>query len=471
MATAVHECTASVLEMREDWCITEDLMSGTRAMRRATERHMPKWPNEEPEAYKARIKTATLFPAYRRTVSVMAGKPFSKALTLGDAPQGVLDQWKPWADDIDRAGVSLNVFASEMLTEAVAHGLAGIYVDVPRAAEVPKNASGQTTQAAEKAAGVRPYFVRVKHNQILGWKLDEQGRLAMLRIFECAEVEDGDYGSVFRDRVRVLRPGSWELWERVSDKDFVMIDSGATNLDAIPFVPLYGQRVATMVGRPPLMDLAHLNVKHWQSQSDQDTILHVARVPILAMIGADDSSQLVVGGSSAVKLPTGAEIKFVEHTGASIKAGADSLTALEEQMVQTGAELMVQKPGQRTATEDSNDAEGNKCDLQRITESFEDALDQALVFAGKYVGLEAPRVTLFKDFGAATLSDASAQLVLLLQQGGIITKETALREEQRRGVISADIDVDVEIAAAAAEGPPLGALGQIDTPGALPEAA
>lgn len=466
MALAVHECTQSVLEMREDWCVTEDLMAGTRAMRKAGVRHMPRWPNEEQEAYEARVKTATLFPAYRRTVSVMAGKPFSKALTLGDAPQSVIDQWKPWTDDIDRAGVSLNVFASEMLTEAVAHGLAGIYVDVPRAAEVPKNASGVTTQAAEKAAGVRPYFVRVKHNQILGWKLDDQGRLAMLRIFECAEVEDGDYGSVFADRVRVLRPGSWELWERIGDKPFAMIESGTTNLDSIPFVPVYGERVATMVGRPPLMDLAHLCVKHWQSQSDQDTILHVARVPILAMIGADDNTKLTVGGSAAVKLPTGASLEFVEHTGAAIEAGQVSLDRLEEQMVQTGAELMVQKPGQRTATEDSNDAEGNKCDLQRITENFEDALDQALVFAGKYVNIEAPRVTLFKDFGAATLSDASAQLILLLQQGGIITKETALREEQRRGVISADIDVEVEIAAAAAEGPPLGSLGVIP-----PEAA
>lgn len=457
MPNAVHDCTKTVLEMREDWRITEDLMNGTRAMRKAGVRHMPKWPNEAQEAYEARVKTATLFPAYRRTVSVMAGKPFSKALTLGDAPQSVLDKWKPWTDDIDRSGVSLNVFAAETMIEAVAHGLCGIYVDVPKAAEVPRTEAGVTTLAAEQAAGVRPYFVRVNHNQILGWKLDDQGRLAMLRWMECAEVDDGDYGTKFVDRVRVVTPGSWELHENKGDGKggtrYEKIDGGSTSLDVIPFVPFYGKRVSTMVGLPPLMDLAHLSVKHWQSQSDQDTILHVARVPILAMIGADDQSQIVVGGSSAVKLPLGAEIKFVEHTGASIKAGADSLAALEEQMVQTGAELLVQKPGQRTATEDSNDAEGNKCDLQRITESFEDALDQALVFAGMYVKLEPPRVTLFKDFGAATLSDASAQLILSLQQGGLITRKTAIIEQQRRGVLSADIDPEVEASEAANEMP------------------
>jgi hypothetical protein len=116
---------------------------------------------------------------------------------------------------------------------------------------------------------------------------------------------------------------------------------------------------------PPLLDLAFLNVKHWQSQSDQDNILHVARVPILAIIGADEDDQIKIG-QQAVKVPLNGDIKFVEHTGKAIEAGHDSLEKLELQMIQTGAELLVMKPGQRTATESNNEAEGNKSDLQRI---------------------------------------------------------------------------------------------------------
>lgn len=428
-------------------------------MRERGEAYLPKWPNEEEDGYKARLRTATLFPAYRRTVDVMAGKPFAKPLTLGDIPEAQLKQWEPWTDDIDRQGVSLNVFASEMLTEAIGHGFAGIYVDMPPAANVATNASGQVTRAAETKAGMRPYFVRVMHHQILGWRLNENGALALLRFRECAEIADGEYGTQFAYRVRVLRPGSWELWERLGEKEYTQIAAGTTSLKAIPFVPVYGKRKAYMVGTPPLIDLAYLNVKHWQSQSDQDTILNVARVPILAMIGADDETHLTVGATSAVKLPINAEMKYIEHSGAAISAGAESLVALEEQMTQTGAELLVQKPGQRTATEDANDTEGNKCDLQRLAEQFEDSLDQALAFAGQYVGMEAPKVTLFKDYGAATLSDASAQIIVAMQQGGIITKKTAITEQQRRGILSPDIDPEVEIAEAEAEGPPPGTLG------------
>jgi hypothetical protein len=40
-----------------------------------------------------------------------------------------------------------------------------------------------------------------------------------------------------------------------------------------------------MRGSPPLLNLALLNIKHWQSQSEQDNILHVARVPLLVAYG------------------------------------------------------------------------------------------------------------------------------------------------------------------------------------------
>jgi hypothetical protein len=129
-------------------------------------------------------------------------------------------------------------------------------------------------------------------------------------------------------------------------------------------------------------------------------------------------------------------------------------------MIQTGAELLVAKPGQRTATEASNDAEANKSDLMRITEGFEDAINMALQFMGNWVGMpHGGSVSLFKDYGSLTLSDASAQLILSMQQGGLITRETAIREQQRRGLLDAELDPELELAAVEAEGPQLGGLG------------
>lgn len=458
MALAVNDPNDEIKALQDLWAILEPLDGGTPAMRQAKTKLLPQWPAEESAAYNARLATATLFPAWKRTVSVMAGKPFSKALTLTDADTRI----EKWAENIDLQGNSLHVFSADGFRENVGYGLGGILVDYPRA-----SSGGRRTVAQVEAAGERPYWVRYRHNQILGWKTESFNgavSLRQLRLLESFEEDDGDYGVKHVAQVRVLYPGRWQVWRQTTDNNgkasWILADEGTTSLKEIPFVPTYGQRVAFMVGEPPLLDLAYLNVKHWQSQSDQDTILHAARVPILAIIGAEDQTQLVVGASTAVKLPMQAEMKWVEHTGASIEAGANSLKDLEDQMVQAGAELLVKKPGDRSATESANDAEGNKSDLQRMAENYEDALDQALMFTAAYANSSRPgSVKLYDGYGEATLGDASSTLVKDLWMGGLISRGTAVDELKRRGELAPEVDADEEAAKVAEEGPPTGTLG------------
>lgn len=454
MALKVNEQSPQVAAMANNWPIAAALLGGTQAMRDASEKFLPKWPNEEAESYKTRLSTATLFPAFSRTLGVMAGKPFAKQLTFGeDVPKQIV----AWCDDCDLEGRNLHTFASEMLAEALGFGLAGVLVDYPRVGQI-------RTLAEERQIGARPYLVKIEHDRILGWKTEKINgvtKLSQLRLSESGEVDDGDYGTKAVRQIRVLWRGAWELWEEQKEGEgYVLKEKDGTSLAEIPFVPFYGRRTGFMTGISPLLDLAFLNVKHWQSQSDQDTILHVARVPILAMIGAEDGTSLTVGASIAVKLPQNADLKFVEHGGAAIAAGETSLEKLQDQMIQTGAELLIPQPGQRSATEANNDAEANKSELQRIIEQFEDSLDQCLQFMADWAKLgEGGHVSVFKDFAAGSLSDAAGQLILSFQQGGLITKRTAISQAQRIGILSPDIDPDTELSAVADEGPPLGNIG------------
>lgn len=452
-----HE-TPAVAEMAQECAVIDALMGGTKTMRLAGTALLPKWPSEEQAHFDTRLSVATLYPSYERTMSVMSSKPFAKPLTLSkDTPTEILN----WSEDIDLEGVNLHTFAAEMFGVAISWGMAGILVESPKA--LPPANGRVVTVAEQKAAGVRPYFVRVLPNQFLGWRIRKVGnirQLTQLRLRESAEVDAGNWGSRVVERVRVLEPGNWKLYEKqVTNSGFVWVlgDEGLTGINFIPFVPLYGKRKGFMCGKAPLMNLAYQNVKHWQSQSDQDTILHVARVPILFAKGFPSDTVIAIGSSTAINLSEAtehADLKFVEHTGKSIEAGQKSLDSLQQQMVEAGAELLVSRPGKRTATEDSNDEEGNRCDLQRSGEGFEDSVDLALRYAAIIASLQkSGNVTLYKDYAAASLSDASAKLVLDLQMAGLLSKPTVLREQQRRGVISSDIDPEAEIAAAALEGP------------------
>src|SRR5450631_2797760 len=130
MTSPVRKTSAAVDGMAENWPLIDALMGGTTAMRAAGKKYLPQWPAEESNSYKARLETATLFPAYERTVAVMTGKPFSKPITVGeDVPPRLAE----WCENIDLQGRNLHAFAADLCMEALAYGFGGILIDCPPA--------------------------------------------------------------------------------------------------------------------------------------------------------------------------------------------------------------------------------------------------------------------------------------------------------------------------------------------------
>lgn len=443
--------------MQADLMLAAALMGGTRAMRAAGEAYLPKWPNEEPESYKTRLATSVLFPAFKRTVATLTGKPFSKPVTIGD---DVPEQIQEWLEDVDLEGRNLDAFASDLMQCALSQGLCGILVDYP---VKPENVK---TKADEQAINLRPYFVHIKPEQFVGWiaaRVNGKWVILQLRIMECVEEPDGDFATKEVKQIRVLQPGSWATYRQNKQKpdDWMLHEKGVTSMSYVPFIPVYGERTGFMAGKSPLIEVAHMNVEHWQSASDQRTILHVARVPILAISGIeDDKFQLTLGASSAIKLPLNGEMKYVEHTGKAIEAGQTDLDKLEERMRQAGAELLVIKPGTVTATQVNSENAVGMCALQRIAAGLEDALDQGLQMMAEWAKLpEGGHVKLYDDYGITPIAQNEMTGILAAVQSGLISKATGINELKRRGILSAEVTPEDEADAIDGEGPALGDMG------------
>ncbi|CBJ38323.1 conserved protein of unknown function [Ralstonia solanacearum CMR15] len=441
----VRTPSKAVSAMAEDWPLIDALMGGTSAMRKGGKIYLPQWPNELDDAYKARVATATLFPAFSRTVDVLTGKPFAKPITMGDdVPPRLVE----WSEDIDLQGRNLHSFADSLCMEALARGLGGILVDFPQTTD-KRGRQRYRTRAEEVTAGVRPYFVQILAGNILGWRskrINGVETLTQLRLLETVVEEDGAFGEKTIEQVRVLTPGKWEIWRKSAEKDeWIFHEDGKVSLPRIPFVPFYGKRTGYMTGVSPLAELAHMNVEHWQSKSDQQTILHVARVPILfaKMLG---DNKITVGGAAAVKCEEAdGDLRYVEHTGAAIESGRLSLLDLEDRMRQIGAELLVIKPGNTSVTQTRSDNEPGTCALQRIVQGLEDSLDSALQLAAEWVGeAEGGHVQIFQDFGVASLAEASLELLRDMNVDGTLSDETLFNETQRRGVVSPELDWPAE---------------------------
>ena len=447
----VARMSKDIEALQDDLRLAKALLGGTDAMRDAGKTYLPIWPNEREDDYATRLQTSVLFPAYSRTVATLASKPFAEQITLSeDMPE----RTKTWCDDIDLQGRNLDTFAAVLMEHALGVGFGGILVDYPVA-------NPARSQADEKMSNLRPYWVEIAAESILGFRVQRINNtltLTQLRFFETFYEPDGEFGEKYVEQVKVLEIGKWRTY-RKADNGGVWLPyaEGTMSLDIIPFVPVYGKRTGFMLWEPPLLELAHLNAKHWRSQSDQDAILHVARVPILAASGLTEPIELVVGASAAITLPPNGTLSYVEHSGAAIAAGKQSLDDLKEEMRQSGAELLVLRPAPATATEIASGNSVGMCDLQRITLGVQDAINLALDYTAKWVGDENPgTVKLFNDFGAMTLADTSAQLLLSMNQAGKLSDETLFNEIKRRGMVASEIGWEDEKDRLDTQGPPPG---------------
>jgi Domain of unknown function (DUF4055) len=441
MTDAVRKQSAEAAELNKNFEMISALLGGTDAMRDAGKKRLPQWPGEDEESYRMRLSVATLFPAYARTVEVLSAKPFSKPVTLGpDVPERL----KPWLQDVDFSGRDLHSFLSGVAEEALGRGFAGILVDYP-------TVGGIKTKAEEIAAGVRPYFVHIHPQNILGWlpksPVGAEG-LTQLRLLESASVPNGEFDTTEVEQVRVLGRGTWKTYRQTDaggKKEWALHEEGTTTLQTIPFAPVYGRRLGYMQAVPPLLELGHANVEHWQTKSDRQTNLHMLSVPIL-FARMLEAAVLTVGVGSAVKAEhPDSDMKYVEMSGAAVEAGRLALLDLEDQMRQAGAELLVVKPGNVTESQTLADNEQGSCALQKIAGNVEDSADMALQFMAQWVGeKEGGHVTIFKDFGATSLAAASAELLFKGASSSLLSAETYFNELKRRGILSPDLDWETE---------------------------
>ena len=432
------------------WHVIETLLGGTEAMREAGETYLPRHQEETDKGYQERLASAVLLNMVEQTLDTLSGKPFSEPIKLNeDVPKAIEETILP---DVDLQGNNLDVFARQWFREGMAKALCHVLIDMPRPA--PREDGQPRTLADDRREGLRPYWVMIKPECLLFARSEVINGVEVLqhvRIIEHYMEQDG-FAEVCKRRIRVLEPGLVQLWEPVKKsnaqkEEWALADEWATGLNYVPLVTFYADRQGFMMGKPPLLDLAHLNVAHWQSASDQRHILTVSRFPSLACSGAsgEDSDPVVVGPNKVLYNPDPAgRFYYVEHTGQAIAAGRTDLKDLEEQMAGYGAEFLKRKTGGQTATARALDSAEATSDLSAMVGLFEDALAQALDITADWLRLGATggTVELVKDYDLEEMDATGLQALQVAREKRDISRKTYLTGLRLRGVLPEDFDED-----------------------------
>lgn len=430
------------------------LMGGTMAMREAGEKYLPQFSKENDRGYRARLNSSWLFNGYRKTVRDMSGRVFDKPVAVETSSTEIAS----WLENVDLQGSDLSTFALEVFKDGLSGaGISYIMVDAP------PRPDGQITRGQAQAQGLRPYLVHLRVEEVLGWKTEtikNKMVLSQIRIMEKVddEASDDPFEDAKVDQIRVLnrldngvevtlyrktkRANNREQWA-IYDEPYL------TGLGEITVVPFYANRAGFFIGEPVLDDLADVNIAHWQSQSDQRNILHVARVPILHAAGRQtDEGEIVIGANQAVgSVDPNAKLEWVEHSGQAIGAGRQDLKDLEFQMETHGMQLLVARDGAQSATGEALDAKKETSQLAMIADNLKGALENAIGFMAEYGGVDGSDVgvEVNNEFGVSMMTAQDVQAMLMAVNTGNMSRETFLSEMKRRGFISEGVVVDDEI--------------------------
>ena len=431
-AAQVNDPNSAWKDMEPHWVLIEDLMGGTYDMRKRHRRYLQQEPRELDESYDNRLARSVCPPFYQRLERMLAGMMTRKPVRLNDVPDVIREQ----LFDVDLQGNDLNVWTYETARKMIRYGHVGVLVDAPSVEQ-----------------GGRPYWVSYSPREILGWRsevIEGQQKYTQLRLLEKVFEPEGLYGEVEVEQIRLLTPGKFEIHRRNDNGDFVIYEDGTTTLDEIPFSVAYSNRYNLMESRPPMEDIAELNLKAYQVQSDLDNQLHISAVPMLAFYGFPTAAEEVSAGpGEAIAFPAEGRAEYIEPGGKSYEAQFKRLEQLASQINELGlAAVLGQKLSAETAEAKRIDRSQGDSTMQVCAQQMQDLIDNSLMFHANYLGSnEAGSSFVNRDFLAARLDPQEIGSLLQLYTAGTITQKTLLDQLTEGEVLGDEFDVEEELEA------------------------
>ena len=423
-----------VIGMMPDWKVMAAVTNGTNYIRDLAEQYLPQEPREDDEAWRARIDRSVLSPYTSRLIETAAGAVLRKPIHIEGDPY-----WSEVALDIDGIGSNINEYARRALVSSLTYGHSAILVDFPAA-------TGARNLAEERAMGRRPYFVHVDAPQIWGWRKDDTNRLTQIRIHDYEYRPLNEFGEEQVEVMRVIYPGRYDLYT-LGQETVTFEESNGFSLDTIPVVPIYSNRRGVLISQPGLLDIANLNITHYQRQSDLIHALHIAAMPTLVLEGySQDSSEATIGVNYALGMEPGHKAYYVQSDATSFEAQMAELQSLEGQMSTLGiTKLFGQKFVAESAEAKRIDQAQSNSVLAIISQELESALNQAFKLAAQYVGMEPPVITIDRDFDYYRLIGQDVAVLAQLNESGKISDETLLKILQHGEILPEDVKVADEL--------------------------
>lgn len=441
---------------KPEWRKLRDVIAGEREIKRQGKAYLPAMKGADNDDYAIYIDRAAFYNMTAQTLNGMLGQVFRRDPIIRNLPKGFKDQISVrFAKD----GTGFAGFAKATMGEQIGMGRFGVLVDAPDQMVRGKAQSyvvGYPTEnildwtiesvdgfyqptrvllrefVREGSETVEPKELTVAEAR----KLRKEGRLGMPRHTQRA----GD-GYTYQTRFRELVLQFREDGERVYRQYLYMDDpTGAPYkmvepviagkpLGFIPFEFFGASSNSGDVEKPPLLDIANLNLSHYRTYAELEYGRLFTALPVYYAPGTDaeGASEYHIGPNMVWEVPQGSQPGILEYTGQGLKALESALADKERQIAAIGGRLM---PGASKSVSESNNQtqlrEANEQSLLlNVIQACERGLARVvrwwLLFRDVQLGqTETLRVEINQDFLSTPIGAREIRAIQMLYHDGFI---------------------------------------------------
>jgi hypothetical protein len=329
----------------DQWRMIRDVCAGERVIKDRGTDYLPQMEGMDADEYGSFLDRATFFNFSGRTAAALTGSIFRRQEVFDNMPV----QLVPRLNEFSRKREKFSIFAEHIGDEIIKMGRVGVLIDLP---------SGSTTTP-------RPYAVSYPAETILDWEtaeIDGRDQLVRVVLWELKLVRDttnftpkyiSQYRQLILRDINGQRTYVQELYSHPTESVNALTEDRLTSrviptnrggtLNYIPF-HIFGSFQSTPeVEKPPLEDIARLNLSHYRSYAHLEHGRFFAGFPVYFVESphsGEGGSEFTIGASRVWQTPPGAKPGILELNGQGLKFLVDALDQKETQASALGGRMM-----------------------------------------------------------------------------------------------------------------------------------
>ena len=434
---------AKYIKWKDDWDAISDVKEGERTIKFQGTKYVPILGGQTPTDYVSYVERGVFYGATSRTISGLSGTILRKTPRIDIV--GREDLLKPFFKSATIDGRSIYEVIEDVIENLLSYGRYGILVDM------------SDTEL--------PYFSLYKAVDIYNWQtevINGEKKLIALRLHET--VDDSENNNTidvireyFLDEDGFVVVREYHDGTMPGDIETTWINKGeyfpsvkGKRLNYIPFVCIGSiNNLIDDVNKPPILDLANLNLAHWRVTVDYYHGLHFCALPTIYAIGFDPKgTEFLVGPGHVIKnRNTEAKVGMLEFTGQGLRAVEKALESLENQMAVMGSRLLeTQKKAAEAFETVKMRSMGDSATLSSVVDNAENGIAKAIEYAQNWMLMEGDvKVKLNKDFNPSQIDPLMVQALFQTYQGGGISLPTFLYNLKSGEVLPEDTTIEAEI--------------------------